>query len=133
LPFEKDTFDAVVCVDALEHVADLNKVIFEIARVTKTDGIFFFDTITKTDESKFVMITMFEDTLNVIPKGSHDWNKFVEPDLLKSLLINTGFNKIEFKGFEVKGKDEKTGASIVEIHDTISVMYIGKAVLFSKD
>ncbi|MCP4551190.1 MAG: methyltransferase domain-containing protein, partial [Bacteroidetes bacterium] len=119
----------VICVDVLEHVSDLSKVIFEISRVLKNNGVFLFDTVNKTEESKFVMITILEDTLNEIPKGSHDWNKFIEPERLKSLLINTGFEEIDFKGFEAKDKDENTGFPKIEINDNISVMYIGKAVL----
>ncbi len=133
LPFGKETFDVVVCVDVLEHVSDLRRVIFEISRVLKNNGVFLFDTVNKTEESKFVMITILEDTLNEIPKGSHDWNKFIEPERLKSLLTDKGFEEIEFKGFEAKDKDENTGFPKIEINDNTSVMYIGKAVFTAND
>ena len=129
MPYEDSSFEVVVCVDVLEHVSDLEKVITEIRRVLKESGWFLFDTLNKTDESKFVMISLMEDTLREIPKGSHDWNKFIEPETLKTLLLNNGFKEIEIRGFEVKGRDNKTGAMIVEINDNTHVMYIGKAVL----
>jgi len=129
MPYEDGIFDVVVCVDVLEHVSDLERVIAEIQRVLRDNGWFLFDTLNKTDEAKFVMISLMEDTLKAIPKGSHDWNKFVEPEILKTVLIKNGFNEIEIKGFEVKGRDDKTGQMIVEINTNLNVMYIGKAVL----
>jgi len=129
MPYEEGSFDVVVCVDVLEHVSDLEKVISEIHRVLKENGLFLFDTLNKTDESKFVMISLMEDTLKAIPKGSHNWNKFIEPEKLRFLLSNSGFTEIEIKGFEVKGRDEKTGQMIVDINDNTKVMYIGKAFL----
>jgi len=129
LPYEDNRFDVVICVDVLEHVSDLRKVISEIQRVLKPGGLFLFDTINKTEESKFVMIRLMEDTLKEVPKGSHKWEKFIEPETLKALLHDMRFEKIEMKGFEVKGKDEKSDALIVEINDNVSVMYIGKAIL----
>lgn len=59
---------------------------------------------------------MMEDTLKVIPKGGHDWNKVIDPGILKRLLLRAGFSEIEFKGFEVKGNNEKTGELEVEIN-----------------
>ena len=72
-----------------------------------------------------------EDTLKEVPKGSHHWDKFIEPETLKSMLQDAGFGEIEMIGFEVKGKDSHTEALIVELNDNLSVMYIGKAVLAS--
>src|SRR5436190_15804398 len=52
LPFEDTTFDAAYCLDVLEHVSDVDKVIAEIQRILKPGGVFVFDTINRTLRSK---------------------------------------------------------------------------------
>ncbi len=125
LPYEDKTFDIVLCVDVLEHVPDLEKVISEIHRVLKDGGTFLFDTINKTFKSKFMMIWMLEYLLREIPRGVHDWNMFIKPETLTSRLTETGFKDVEIKGFDVKGKDKATGGFNVAINGNTSVMYIG--------
>lgn len=56
LPYPDQSFDCVVCCDVLEHVRDLPKVISEISRVLKPNGVFIYDTINRTFISKLVAI-----------------------------------------------------------------------------
>lgn len=79
LPYEDMAFDAVVCVDVLEHVSDLTKVLAEVARVLKPGGVFFFDTINRNRLSRFATITVAEDILRLLPKGTHDPETFIRP------------------------------------------------------
>lgn len=72
LPYADNTFDVVVSVDVLEHVANLDKTISEIFRVLKPRGLFFFDTINKNLKSRIVMIWLLENILREIPHGIHD-------------------------------------------------------------
>jgi 2-polyprenyl-6-hydroxyphenyl methylase/3-demethylubiquinone-9 3-methyltransferase len=65
--------------DVLEHVENWQRVIREISRVLNKGGIFLFDTINKTFKSKIIMIWLLEDILKQIPRGLHDWNKFISP------------------------------------------------------
>jgi 2-polyprenyl-6-hydroxyphenyl methylase/3-demethylubiquinone-9 3-methyltransferase len=138
LPYADNTFDIVTCVDVLEHVADFDKTVSEIHRVLKPKGIFFFDTINRTLQSKIIMILILENLLCEIPKGVHDWNKFIKPKELLKVLTNRGFGNIEIKGFDLFGNTlyqnalaylyyKKTGGFQVRISDNPSVMYIGKA------
>lgn len=147
LPYEENTFDAVVCFDVLEHIADLEKVISEAYRVLKRNGMFLFDTINRTFKSKVIMIWLLEDILKQIPRGLHDWNKFIKPDELIDLMETTGFKNIEIKGFDLtdgtnfktlrdmvfKGLNNRRNGDTTElfkiqINDDTSVCYIGKAV-----
>lgn len=127
LPYGSAVFDAVVCVDVLEHVSSLEQSIAEIARVTKPGGYFFFDTINRSIFSYLFMITLMENVLGEIPKGAHDWKLFIKPDELISLLERYGFTDIEISGFNIWGRDRKNDALIVQIGGTQQVMYIGKA------
>jgi len=138
LPYANQAFDAVVCVDVLEHVADLTQTMAEVHRVLKPGGMFCFDTINRTFKSKLTMIWLLEDWLRQIPCGIHDWQKFIKPEELQDLMLKTGFEAIEFCGFNVLGETvreniaaylhyRRTGAFKIHLSDNTSVMYIGKA------
>ncbi len=90
LPFANAQFDGVVCVDVLEHVQDLNKVLSEVSRILKPGGIFAFDTINRNAMARFITITMAEDLLRLLPKGTHDPNMFIRPAELIACLANAG-------------------------------------------
>lgn len=103
LPYSDNFFDVVVCVDVLEHVANLKKTIAEIHRTLKPNGLFCFDTVNRTFESRFVMIWLLENILQEIPKGMHDWQKFIQPKELTTLMQSKGLESIEIKGFNLFG------------------------------
>lgn len=144
LPYQQNSFDCVVCFDVLEHVYNRNKVISEIYRVLKPGGIFFFDTINRTFQSKLVMIWLMENILRQLPQGLHDWHNFIQPYELEKILRDLGFIQIELKGFDVtnggslkilfqiltQGLKEyhKDGLFPIKLNDDLSVCYIGKAV-----
>jgi 2-polyprenyl-6-hydroxyphenyl methylase / 3-demethylubiquinone-9 3-methyltransferase len=138
LPYADSAFDVVVCVDVLEHVADLQKTVSEIHRVLKPGGLFCFDTINRTFKSKLIMIWLLEDWLREIPHGIHDWQKFIKPAELESLMAQVGFQEPEFAGFNIFGATvadnvrtylhyQRTKTFRISINQDTSVMYIGKA------
>lgn len=90
LPYPDDHFDAVVCVDVLEHVADLNKVLTEVARVLKPGGLFLYDTINRNPIARLATITIAEDVLRLLPKGTHDPKMFIKPAELRGALSKAG-------------------------------------------
>lgn len=147
LPYEDNTFDIVVCFDVLEHVEDWQKVIGEIYRILNKNGIFLFDTINKTFKSKFIMIWLLEDVLKQIPRGLHDWNKFIQPEELTEVMQRIGFTDVVVKGFDLTGgtnfktlrdiisrglSKQKEGGEVelfeIQINEDTSVCYIGAAV-----
>ena len=141
LPYCDNTFDVVICVDVLEHVADFRKTVSEISRVLKPNGIFFFDTINRNLKSKFIMIWLLEYVLREIPLGVHDWKKFIRPAELKQVMHSNNFTQIEIKGFDLFGNSlyqnifaylfyKRTGSFQAKITNNDSLIYIGKAVKF---
>jgi 2-polyprenyl-6-hydroxyphenyl methylase/3-demethylubiquinone-9 3-methyltransferase len=139
LPFDTQCFDAVVCVDVLEHIADLAQTIQEIHRVLKPGGFFFFDTINRTFQSKVMMIWLMENIMGEIPRGVHDWNKFIKPSELTALMQQTGFGDVSINGFSLFRETlegnlqaylnyKRTKTFTLSITQDPSVMYIGKAV-----
>lgn len=104
LPYQDNTFDVVICVDVLEHVSDYCQVVSEIYRVLKPAGLFLYDTINRNFQSRFVMIYLMENLLELIPLGIHDWHKFIRPEELKELMLSFDFVEIEMKGFDLFGE-----------------------------
>lgn len=90
LPYEDDRFDAVVCVDVLEHVTDLTQVLAEVARVLRPGGLFLYDTINRNPLARLATITVAEDLLRLLPKGTHDPALFIKPHELRTALTNAG-------------------------------------------
>jgi 2-polyprenyl-6-hydroxyphenyl methylase/3-demethylubiquinone-9 3-methyltransferase len=88
LPADDACADIVYCVDVLEHVADVDAVVGEAARVLKPGGLFLFDTINRTRISKLVMIKLCQDwpVTAWMPPGLHDWNQFITPAELRDVL-----------------------------------------------
>ena len=100
LPYSDKSFDCVFCCDVLEHVRDLQKVIAEISRVLKPNGIFFYDTLNRTFISKIVAIKIWQEWKRwaFMPPNLHVWEMFIKPDEIKSLLSVNGFDWKEHRG-----------------------------------
>jgi len=88
LPLSDGAADIVCCVDVLEHVADLDAVIAETARVLKPGALYLFDTINRTRLSKLVMIKLSQEWAATawMPPGLHDWDQFITPAELGAIL-----------------------------------------------
>lgn len=103
IPFGDSSFDYVSCCDVLEHVDDVDKSISEITRVVKPGGLFFYDTINRTLVSWLVVIKIAQDwkcTAWEAP-NTHEWNRFVKPSELDSIMKANGLVMHEIKGIGV--------------------------------
>jgi 2-polyprenyl-6-hydroxyphenyl methylase/3-demethylubiquinone-9 3-methyltransferase len=100
LLYPDHSFDCVFCCDVLEHVRDLPKVISEISRVLKPNGVFIFDTLNRTFISKLVAIKIWQEWKRwaFMPPNLHTWKMFIKPNELKELLSKSGFEWKEFVG-----------------------------------
>ena len=138
LPFADASFDIVTCVDVLEHVENPAATVAEISRVLKPNGWFCFDTINRTWQSRWLMIWLLENTLRQIPRGIHDWQKFVPPAELQQWCEQAGLTAIALQGFDLFGRRPwanvanlrhywQTGTLRVQFDDNVQVMYIGVA------
>jgi 2-polyprenyl-6-hydroxyphenyl methylase/3-demethylubiquinone-9 3-methyltransferase len=101
IPCENESFDVVVCVDVLEHVDDLSEVLREVARVLKPGGLFLYDTINRTIFSLLWMVVALEWISGRIPRGTHDWRKFIRPSELENLLSGIGFHHLKQGGIHI--------------------------------
>lgn len=102
LPFPDNSFDVVFCCDVLEHVRDLPRVTSEISRVLKPGSVFIYDTINRTFLSKLVAIKVMQDWKRwaIMPPHLHEWEMFIKPDEMKSLLYQNNLFWKEHRGIK---------------------------------
>jgi 2-polyprenyl-6-hydroxyphenyl methylase/3-demethylubiquinone-9 3-methyltransferase len=126
LPYGDGSFDAVVCVDVLEHVSDLNKTIQEIARVLKPGGLFLFDTINRNPIARFATITMAEDVLRLLPRGTHDPDLYIKPAELRDIMGRAGLEPGRFTGLGPRGINRRFDPTFGPL-PTKAILYMGTA------
>ncbi len=107
LPYTDASFDAVVCVDVLEHVADLDQVMIEVERVLKPGGLFLYDTINRNPLARLATITMAENVLGLLPKGTHDPEMFIKPAELKASMQTAGLSVGPMTGLGPRGLNRR--------------------------
>lgn len=126
LPHDSGSFDAVVCVDVFEHVQDLDRVLREIARVLVPGGVLLFDTINRNPLARLATITIAEDLLRLLPKGTHDPAMFITPDELRTGLRLAGLVPGHFTGLGPRGLTRR-GDLVFGRLPLTSVIYMGSA------
>ncbi len=84
------TFDAVFCLELLEHIDDWEEFLESATALLKPDGMLFISTIRRNRKSKLLAIYAAEHLLRLLPKGTHDWHKFLNPDEIMAVLHNQG-------------------------------------------
>ncbi len=126
LPYPDHGFDAVVCVDVLEHVQDLQQVIREIARVLRPGGLFLFDTINRNPLSRLATITVAEDILRLLPRGTHDPALFIKPAELRQAMQAAGLKPGRFTGLGPRGINRRFDLTFGQLPLT-AILYMGSA------
>jgi 2-polyprenyl-6-hydroxyphenyl methylase/3-demethylubiquinone-9 3-methyltransferase len=105
IPFPDSSFEVVVCCDVLEHVNDVLGVLQESARVLAAGGIFFYETINATVLSWLTAIKLAQEwrLTRFLPPDLHDWNHFVKPQELQSLMQRFQLRNQEVMGMSPTG------------------------------
>ena len=91
-------FDVVTCMEMMEHVPDPAAIVKACSELVKPDGMVFFSTINRNPKSYLHLIVGAEYVLNVVPKGTHDWQKFITPAELARMCRQAGLDVIDTKG-----------------------------------
>ena len=90
-------FDLVTCMEVIEHVADPAEFLRALAKRLAPGGLLILSTPNQTGWSKLMMITLGEG-LGRIPKGTHDFDKFITPERMKLLLADAGLKCLDVEG-----------------------------------
>ena len=114
-------FDVVLNMEIVEHVEDLNFFIKKSSNLLKKNGLMFVATLNKTFKSYMFAIIGAEYVLRWLPIGTHDWEKFVKPDNLVSLAINSNLKLKKLSGMKFNPIIDKWSLS-----NDKSVNYIAK-------
>ncbi|XP_075868836.1 ubiquinone biosynthesis O-methyltransferase, mitochondrial isoform X1 [Nelusetta ayraudi] len=91
-------FDAIVASEVVEHLADRETFALCSSCMLKPGGSLFITTINKTNLSYALGIVVAEQLLRIVPRGTHDWEKFVSPVDLERLLESNGFSVQSVQG-----------------------------------
>ncbi|MGH6728618.1 MAG: bifunctional 2-polyprenyl-6-hydroxyphenol methylase/3-demethylubiquinol 3-O-methyltransferase UbiG [Sphingomicrobium sp.] len=92
-----ERFDVILNMEVIEHVADPQAFVKDLAARLAPDGLLILSTPNRTAWSKLLTITLAEG-FGQIPKGTHDFDKFIDPDTMRGLLAQAGLEVIDFEG-----------------------------------
>ena len=91
-------FDVVTCMEMLEHVPDPASVVAACARLAKPDGWVFFSTINRNPKSYLLAVIGAEYLLRMLPKGTHDYSRFIRPSELHAWMRAAGLEIHDMRG-----------------------------------
>lgn len=118
---EKDEkFDVILNMEVIEHVSDVNLFINSCNKILSENGIMIFASLNRTLTSYGLAIIGVEYILGWLPKGTHDWSKFITPDELKILFSSNGLKIDEIIGMKYNPLFDSWKRS-----EDLSVNYLG--------
>ncbi len=91
------TFDLITSMEVIEHTADPQQFLNELANRLAPNGLLILSTPNATAWSRLITITLAEG-IGAIPKGTHDFDKFIAPERMKQLLANAGLKCLDVEG-----------------------------------
>ena len=92
------SFDVVTCMEMLEHVPDPASTIHACASLVKPGGYVFFSTLNRNAKAYLLAVVGAEYILKLLPKGTHDYAKFIKPSELSRYARNAGLDVEELIG-----------------------------------
>ena len=94
-----ERFDVVLNMEVVEHVADPAAYLAACHDLLKPGGLMICSTLNRNPKSFALAIVGAEYVMRWLPKGTHDWNKFITPDELYALIRGAGLDPVDRKGF----------------------------------
>ncbi|MCX7117236.1 MAG: bifunctional 2-polyprenyl-6-hydroxyphenol methylase/3-demethylubiquinol 3-O-methyltransferase UbiG [Legionellales bacterium] len=96
--YDHALFDVVTCMEMLEHVPSPEAIIKHCARLLKPNGVLIMSTIHRTIQSYMSLILAAEYLLNLLPRQTHDYAKFIKPSELSIMARSAGLETMCLKG-----------------------------------
>jgi 2-polyprenyl-6-hydroxyphenyl methylase/3-demethylubiquinone-9 3-methyltransferase len=95
---KREEFDVVTCMELLEHVPDPASTVAACAALVRPGGRLFFSTINRNPKAYLFAVIGAEYLLKMLPKGTHDYARFIKPSELSRWCRDAGLEPLEFKG-----------------------------------
>ncbi len=112
-------FDLVACLEVLEHVPDVGSTVQACADLAKPGGELVFATINRTAAAYALAILGAEYIMNILPRGTHDWDRFIKPSELSKHARNAGLEVRDITGMRYNPFTRAAGTT-----DNVQVNYI---------
>ncbi|WP_367068297.1 bifunctional 2-polyprenyl-6-hydroxyphenol methylase/3-demethylubiquinol 3-O-methyltransferase UbiG [Oryzisolibacter sp. LB2S] len=93
-------FDTVTCMEMLEHVPDPHSVVAACAQLVKPGGWVFFSTINRNPKAYALAIVAAEYVLKMLPQGTHEYAKFIQPSELAAACRSAGLDVVQARGMQ---------------------------------
>lgn len=87
---KEQTFDVITCMELLEHVPNPEALIHTLSTLLKPNGKIFFSTINRNPIAFINALVIAEHVLKLLPKGTHEYKRFIKPSELQSWCLNAG-------------------------------------------
>lgn len=94
-----ERFDVVLAMEIVEHVADPQGFVTTCRDLLRPGGLMVMSTLNRTTKSFLAAIIGAEWIMRWLPKGTHDWAKFIQPDELRAMVAHAGLDPVDRKGF----------------------------------
>ncbi len=94
-----ETFDVILNMEVVEHVSDPRAYLAACRELLRPGGLMITSTLNRNPKSYVMAIIGAEHVMRWLPKGTHDWSKFITPDELFGLLRAAGLDPVDRKGF----------------------------------
>jgi len=95
---QQASFDVITCMEMLEHVPDPSAIVAACAKLVKPGGSVFFSTINRNPKAYLFAVIGAEYILNMLPKGTHDYAKFIKPSELSTWVRNSNLTVSGMRG-----------------------------------
>lgn len=102
LPFTGASFDAVVCMEVLEHVEDPGAIVASAARVLRPGGVFVFSGPNRTVINRIGLVFVAQHLLGLVPRGTHQWNRFLRPGEIEHHMRASGIEPARTLGVRLR-------------------------------
>lgn len=116
-------YDVVTCLEVLEHVPDVVRTVQACATMLKPGGHFFFATLNRTPVSYLKAIIGAEYVMGWLPKGTHQYSKFIRPSEMVTALREAGLEVQDMQGMSYQLLLDR-----FDLSDDLSVNYLGRAI-----
>ncbi|ASQ46076.1 Ubiquinone biosynthesis O-methyltransferase [Legionella clemsonensis] len=117
--YEHPGFDIITCMEMLEHVPDPQAIITHCARLLKPGGMLFLSTINRTFKAYTTVILAAEYLLGLLPRQTHEFNKFIKPSELLALIRQSGMELTELTGMSYN-----PWSKAATLDDSVAVNYL---------